>query len=245
MYLMPNQIDLHIHTNFSDGTNNVPESINLALKKNLKIFAITDHYSEFTILPKRIKKGQINAYLNILKSVNVIKGIEVDILDDCVSISKQKANLFDMIIGGLHILNDVSFWGNNQPIWNYRKFVEKVRVTLIKAVEYRLLNVIAHPTWLPEEIRPHTNKLITKEWIKSVVNAAANQNISFEINCAWKVPNEAFILECLRQGVKLSIGSDSHNTSMIGKVQYAVNLLKQINAPLESLFIPNLPLKEV
>jgi 3',5'-nucleoside bisphosphate phosphatase len=36
-------VDLHIHTSFSDGTFSVPEIINIAFQKKLKAISITDH----------------------------------------------------------------------------------------------------------------------------------------------------------------------------------------------------------
>ena len=36
-------IDLHVHSNFSDGTCSPEDLIELAYKKNLSAFALTDH----------------------------------------------------------------------------------------------------------------------------------------------------------------------------------------------------------
>lgn len=36
-------IDLHIHSNFSDGSDSLEEIFNMAKKLNIKTLAITDH----------------------------------------------------------------------------------------------------------------------------------------------------------------------------------------------------------
>jgi histidinol phosphatase-like PHP family hydrolase len=238
MVLQIDRIDLHIHTSYSDGTCGVDEVAKLAQSKKINIFAVTDHYSEFQSLPKRMPKGRLNAYLDSLNRAGVIKGVEVEILSEGVSISKRSAGLCDLVLGGLHILNNRVFWGDERPISNPKSFVEDVRVTLIRAIESDLIDVIVHPTWLPKTIRAQTKQLITQDWIESIVGTASKHKVAIEISGAWKVPDEPFVLECLRQGVKLSIGSDAHAYSMIGKVGYAIRLIARVNAPLESIYLP-------
>ncbi|MEM2111134.1 MAG: PHP domain-containing protein [Candidatus Bathyarchaeia archaeon] len=238
MNFQNDRIDLHIHTDFSDGSCSLEEAVNSASIKKLDLFAITDHYSEFLKLPKRMTQNQLKNYLNMLEEKGVIKGVEVDILSDGVSISKESASFCDIVLGGIHFLRDIVFWYDNRPISNSKSFVEEIRIMLIQAMESNLLDILVHPTWLPESIRPQTKKLITKNWIKSIVKCASSHCVAIEISGAWKTPDETFVLECLRQGVKLAIGSDAHNASMIGDTQYPVNLLKRIDASPETIYIP-------
>jgi histidinol phosphatase-like PHP family hydrolase len=233
------KIDLHIHTKFSDGSCTAEEVEKTAERKGLKIIAITDHYNEFQNQKKRMVQHQLLRYLQTLNGLNVLKGVEAEILQDgTVSISEKNADLLDIIIGGLHSFNGVFFWGDKSPIWNSRIFVEGVRVALINAMESGLLDIIAHVTWLPEAVRKETQKLITNSWIDSIVDAANDFGVVIELNGAWKVPDERFVYKCLRSGVKLSIGSDAHHPSMIGKVGYPVEILKRLDVPEDLIFIP-------
>lgn len=233
------KIDLHIHTTFSDGNCTVEEAVKTAEVKGLRVVAITDHYSELQNLPKRMVQGQLPRYLQSLEGFNVLKGVEAEILPDGTpSLSKENADLLDIVIGGLHIIQGIVFWSDSTPIWNPRGFVEDIRVAFIKAMESGLLDVIAHATWLPETIRGETSSLITDAWIESVVDAASDCGVAVELNGAWKVPDERFVNECLRRGVKLSIGSDAHFPSMVGEVGYAVDMLKNLNVPDNLIFLP-------
>ncbi|NIP67326.1 PHP domain-containing protein [Candidatus Bathyarchaeota archaeon] len=235
-------IDLHIHTRFSDGQSSLAEAVRVARAKKLKIFAITDHYSQFCDLPHRLSKGQLKTYLDSLSSAGVmVKGVEADILPDQFSISKANADLCDLVLGGLHVLEGRVFWGDKGPIWDPRSFVEHIRVTLIRAMESGLLDVLVHPTWLPEDIRPQTKQLLTRDWRESLLEAAADHMVAIEISGAWKVPDEVFVRACLRRGVKLSVGSDAHTPSDIGNIRYAVDLLKRLEAPPEAIFLPGMP----
>jgi len=174
-----------------------------------------------------------------LNSFTVLKGIEVEILQDgTVSISKKKVDELDIVMGGLHSINNIKFWSDSSPIWDPKGFVEKVRVALIKAMESGILDVIAHVSWLPEMIRKETHRVITNDWIKSVVDACCDWGVAVELNSAWKVPDERFVEYCVKKGVKLSIGSDAHQRLMIGKTDYAVNILKRIKVPKDLIFLP-------
>lgn len=233
------KIDLHIHTIFSDGRSSVDEAVKAARLKGLRVVAITDHYSEFKPLPKRMTRAQLPTYLTTLEGVGVLKGVEAEVLEDGgVSMSAETRRLCDVVIGGLHILGNRVFWYDPQPILDPRAFVEEMRRVLIRAMETGLLDIVAHVTWLPEAIRPQTHQLTDKEWAKSIIDAASDNGVAIEISGAWMVPDEGFVRECIRQGVRLSMGSDAHNANMVGDVRYPLEVLKRVGAPEDSLFLP-------
>ena len=233
------KIDLHIHTSFSDGNYTVEEAVKIAEIKGLKVLAITDHYSELQYLPNRITRSKFSRYVQTLNRFTVFKGLEVEILQDgTVSISKKKVGKLDIVMGGLHSINNIKFWGDSYPIWDPKGFVEKIRVTLIKAVESGILDVVAHASWLPDMIRKETHREITNDWIESVVDAFCDWGVAVELNCAWKVPDERFVKYCVKKGVKLSIGSDAHQRVMIGKTDYAIKILERIKIPEDLIFLP-------
>ena len=60
-------IDMHTHTNYSDGEYSPKELINLAKEQNIKLISITDHHTLEGI--KNIPKN--------IKGIKVIKGIEL------------------------------------------------------------------------------------------------------------------------------------------------------------------------
>jgi putative hydrolase len=233
------KIDLHIHTSFSDGEYTINEAVKIAEKKGLKVVAITDHYSEVHFNLQRITRSNFTRYVKTLERFNVIKGVEVEILQDgTIPISKPKVEELDVVLGGLHSINNIKFWDDSTPIWDAKRFVEKVRVILIRAIESGLLDIIAHVSWLPETIRKEKQNRITNDWIESVVDACCDWGVAVELNCAWRVPDARVITHCVKKGVALSIGSDAHQHSMIGKTDYAVHLLKKMEVPEDLIFFP-------
>lgn len=69
---MEKLIDMHTHTNYSDGELSLEELIQLAISKNIKALAITDHN---TI--EEIKTINRNSSLIINSGINIINGIEL------------------------------------------------------------------------------------------------------------------------------------------------------------------------
>ena len=106
--------------------------------------------------------------------------------------------------------------------------MKDLNCVLIKAIETGLIDILAHPTWLPWSIRNKTKDIVTSDWIQDLLKAAKNNGVAMEINGAWHVPDDDFILQCINQGVKISIGSDAHTCSKIGNVNYPVEVLKRI-----------------
>ncbi len=233
------RIDLHLHTHFSDGASRLEDVVRVAQNRGLTHIAITDHYSAFQALPKRMTPGALRAYLQALAGVNAFKGLEVEVLaDGTVSMAPPTKTAFDLILGGLHIMQGIRFWGDATPILDPQGFVEAVRVALITAMESRLLDVVAHVTWLPPSLRHQADALLDATWADSVVDAASDFGVAMELNGAWRVPNEAFVQRCVHHGVQLSLGSDAHTLHAIGHTAYGVRLLQALNVPHELIYLP-------
>lgn len=95
------KIDLHIHSNNSDGTNTPEEIVKMAKQIRLQTISITDHNTY---------KGSEEALQTKEQGIEIIPGIEISAHDSCLPKSAR-----------LHILGyNITF--NNQ---NLQKFVER------------------------------------------------------------------------------------------------------------------------
>jgi len=233
------KMDLHIHTNFSDGNITIPQLLHINKVKNLTLVAVTDHYSEYIRIKNRMFGNEIVEYLDALKGTGLLKSIEAEIFSDgSVSISKQHSKMCDFILGGIHSLDGINFWRDFQPILNPARYVDRVRIALEVAMESKIIDVLVHVTWLPEAIRSQSKKLITSEWMKSLINTALDNNVAIELNDAWEVPSVEFVRLCLEQGVKISVGSNAHTVKDVGNTAYPLKILSYVKANVEDLFIP-------
>jgi len=234
------RLDLHIHSRFSDGDSTVQEIASAARVKGLIAAGVSDHY--VSRLPSghgRMGRGRLKEYLSQVAAAGLLKGVEVDIYDDGgVSLEPSEKPLFDYVIGGVHELDGVEFWGDPSPIPYPERFVEAMREALVEAIEGGLIDVVAHLTWLPEDLRGMEAHLITDDWVESIVRAAASRGVAIEVSGAWQVPDERVVRRCLKEGVKLSLGSDAHRASDVGNLSYPFKLLARLGAGVEDLFAP-------
>jgi histidinol phosphatase-like PHP family hydrolase len=232
-------VDLHIHTKFSDGKLSLDEAYRVAHVKGLKYIAITDHYSEFSALPNRMSKRDLGGYLESLGRVPAFKGLEVEIMEDgSVSMSEKTGNDFDVIVGGLHSIHSVRFSRDLTPILDAKGFLDDARVTLIKAMESRCLDVLAHVTWFPPSLFSRMRKVVDAEWIASVIEAASDFGVAIELNGRWRLPNEDWVKRCVHRGVQLSLGSDAHTMHAIGNTDHGVRLLTDLQVPKDLVYLP-------
>jgi histidinol phosphatase-like PHP family hydrolase len=228
-----------VHTNFSDGECGLQEVYNVFKLSRFFILGVADHYSSTRYLPYRMGKKHLTKYLLSLDRFGLKRGVEADIFEDgSLSIKSSEKEMFEYVLAGLHRIYGVSLWDEEWPTWNLKHIAELVRVALIKAIESKIVDVIVHPTWFPKKIKSRIESFISKDWIESLVTAAASNNVAIEVSGAWRVPNREFIEICLKHGVKIAVGSDAHSEKEIGNLAYPIAILKEVNASMEDLFIP-------
>jgi len=233
------RLDLHLHTQFSDGNSTVDAVSRAALAKGLTHIAVTDHYSELTPLPNRLSQRDLGPYLTALERVPAFKGLEVEILaGGAVSISPETRQAFDVIVGGLHTLHGIQFWRDWTPILDAPGFLEDVRVALITALESRCLDVLAHATWLPPALQAQRRDVVDEAWMVSVIEAASAYGVAIELNGRWRLPDAAWVQQCVRHGVPLSLGSDAHTLREVGNTGHGVQLLTDLHVPPDLVYLP-------
>jgi len=226
--------DLHIHSNFSDGTNSIREIKNEASFKNYTFIAITDH-SQSLKIARGVSKEKLLKEFEIIDKINMdgdepvlLKGIEAEInMDGTLDVEMDLEKKFDIIIGALHVFSQT----------NYEN-TERVK----KAIESGLINVIAHPTGRIIHVReamPLNFDEISK--------AASKNGVTLEINL---FPNRidlssGLVKEARRNGLKyFSIGTDAHNTGHLNFMEYGIKILRRSWVKREEL-INTFELKEL
>ncbi|MCX8204858.1 MAG: PHP domain-containing protein [Candidatus Nezhaarchaeota archaeon] len=233
------KIDLHVHSTFSDGDSTLHDIASSLRTKGLAALGVSDHYVSNSAPRGRMGRSKVKEYLSQASSLGLLKGVEVDIYEDGgVSIAPSERWLFDYIIGGVHRLGGIDFWRDPSSIPRPGRFMEALREAIVGAIESGHIDVVAHLTWLPEDLRGAEGDLITDSWVGSIVRAAASRGVAIEVNGMWKVPGERVVERCLKEGVKLSMGSDAHRAGDVGDLSYPLGLLGRLGASVEDLFIP-------
>jgi DNA polymerase (family 10) len=131
--------DLHAHTNASDGRDDLRAMALAARAAGLEYLAITDHGSRLGILhglDERRVRQQMDAIDRLneeLVGLKLLKGIEVDILEDgSLALPDSLLAELDVVIGAVHGHFDLS--------------ESRQTMRVLRAMDRRAFSILAHPS---------------------------------------------------------------------------------------------------
>ena len=204
--------DLHIHTTYSDGKNDIEEMVEGAIAKGYQYIAITDHSSSLKVarglsiesILSQIKKiKELNSKLNGFK---ILTGAEVNInKDGSLDFPEEVLSKLDVVIAAIH----TGFKQNKKTITN----------RVIKALRHPMVNILAHPSGrLIGEREPYAIDL------NEVLNVAAEEGVWVEINSQPERLDltDYWAMEAKKKGVKIVINTDSHNKDSLDFIKLGV-----------------------
>jgi len=209
--------DLHVHTNWSDGSHDLGALVQAAKKKGYSYIAITDHTKGLGVahgldekrLAEEIKL--IDDANKKLSGFRVLKGTEVDIQSD------GRLDLPDDALAGLDIVVASIHSG-------FKQTQAQITARLISAVRNPCVSVIAHPT----------GRLIGERDayavdMEAVLKEAAKYGVAMEIN-AYPLRldlNDLHAKMAKELGVPLVISTDTHVTSQFDFMTYGVSIARR------------------
>ncbi|MEM3421707.1 MAG: PHP domain-containing protein [Candidatus Hadarchaeum sp.] len=227
---MLKKFDFHIHTRYSDGTCSHAEVVEAATTRGLEALAFTDHGPELSVGVGREKMTQMLEDIKIVAEdveTPVLAGIEANVVSRYGSLDVEDdfVKKIDILLIGIHDIGKIHL-SDNAHEYLFRA---------TRAIERQRVDVFCHPFFFNVDLLPS----LSWEEIEGFVDLAAEKNVAMEVNVKYKVPDDAFIRLCLKKGVKLSIGSDAHRISEVGKIDWALSALKRVGAKREDLIYDN------
>ncbi len=204
--------DLHTHTHATDGKNSLKEMAEAAREKGYSYFAVTEHSKKVSMaggldekeLEKQIR--EIDELNKKMKNFKIIKGIEVDILEDgTLDLPDDILKELDLVICAIH--------------YNMKLSKKKQTRRILKAMENPYFNILAHPT----------GRMINKRSgydmdMDEVMKEAADHGCYLEINSnPDRIDlNDKHIRKAREKGVKLAISTDAHSIGNLEYIKYGV-----------------------
>ena len=204
--------DLHAHTTATDGRNSLREMVDGAKERGYEYVAITEHSRHVTVAHgldvARLKRqiGQIEALNRQNPGIVVLKGIEVDILDD------GRLDLPDTILGQLDLVIAAV----------HSKFAlardEQTR-RILKALDNPHVTMLAHPTGrLIGEREPYDVDM------PAILKKAKACGCFIELNAH---PHRHDLLDthcrmAKELGVLVSINTDAHATAEYANMRFGM-----------------------
>ncbi|MEJ2730116.1 MAG: DNA polymerase/3'-5' exonuclease PolX [Deltaproteobacteria bacterium] len=204
--------DLHIHTHASDGRNSLKEMALAAKKHGFKYIAVTEHSDRLKVAggldpPQLMKQiDEIERLNDRLKGIRVLKGLEVEILEDgSLDLPDAVLARLDLVVGTVHSYFNLSF--------------EKQTGRILRAMDHRYFSMLAHPTGrLINEREPYQVDMTR------IIRKARERGCFLELNSNPRRLDlyDIYCQAARAEGVLVSINSDAHSTNDFNYLAFGV-----------------------
>ena len=204
--------DLHAHTRATDGRNSLPEMAEAARLRGLRYFAITDHSRRLTMAKgldsaRLLQQTEAIDRLNAtLSGITILKGIEVDILEDGnLDLPDEVLGRLDLVVGAVHSRFNLS----------NRRQTERI----MKAMDHPHFSILAHPSGrLIGRREPYDVDMLR------IIRKARERRCFLEIN-AHPERLDLTDIHCRmakEEGVLLAVNTDAHSMLDLENARFGV-----------------------
>ena len=204
--------DLHLHTFATDGRNSIAEMAQAAKKHGLKYIAVTEHSDRLKVAggldPPRLMQqiDEIDDLNDRLKGIRILKGLEVEILEDgSLDLPDSVLARLDLVVGTVH-----SYF--NLPL-------EKQTGRILRAMDHRYFSMLAHPTGrLIGEREPYQVDMTR------IIHKARDRGCYLELNSNPR-RLDLYDIHCQvarEERVLVSINSDAHSINDFNYLAFGI-----------------------
>jgi DNA polymerase (family 10) len=193
--------DLHLHTDASDGHAGLSEMAEAARQQGLRYLAVTDHSRHLTVAHgldvKRLREqlAAIDVLNDQLDGITLLKGIEVDILEDgSLDLPVEVLRELDLVVGAVH--------------HKFQLPEQQQTERILRAMEQPYFSILAHPTGrLLLERQPYAVDMAR------IIEAARQRGCCLELNGQPKRLdlNDLHCRMAKEAGVLVAVSSDAHS----------------------------------
>jgi DNA polymerase (family X) len=205
--------DLHVHSDWTDGTASIADMATAAQARGYSYMALTDHSRRQAMShgldpAKLVRQCREVDKLNAkLKGFAILKGIEVDILKDGkLDLPDTALADLDIVIASVHSFFDLSSEAQTDRI--------------VRAMQDPHVSIIGHPTGrLIGQREPYAVDM------DRITSAARDFNCCLEINAEPDRLdlNDLHAHMAKSKGVKIAISTDAHSVNAFQYIRYGVD----------------------
>jgi DNA polymerase (family 10) len=205
--------DLHVHSDWTDGTTTISAMAAGAQALGYEYMALTDHSRRVAMAhgldPARLSRQihEIDRLNEKLDGFTILKGIEVDILKDGrLDLPDSSLVQLDLVVASVHSHFDLPRQAQTDRI--------------VRAMENRHVSIIGHPTGrLIGEREPYDIDM------ERIISAAREFGCALEINAEPDRLdlNDIHAHAAKTAGVKLAISTDAHSVNALQCMRFGVD----------------------
>ncbi|NPV93290.1 MAG: DNA polymerase/3'-5' exonuclease PolX [Firmicutes bacterium] len=204
--------DLHLHTDWSDGVNQLEVMVDAARRRGYEYIAITEH-SKFLTISRGLTEERLLQQVEAIGKINrenpglrVLTGIEVDILGDGqLDLPDHVLAEVDLVIASIHS--------------GFRQEPERITRRLLAALENPNVDIVAHPTGrMLARREPYAFDL------ELVMRTAVQTRTALEINASPDRLdlNDEHARRFTEMGGVLAINTDAHDCRRLDDIRFGV-----------------------
>ncbi len=204
--------DLHLHTSATDGRASLEEMVEEAQRRGLRYVAVTDHSRRLTVAhgldAKRLARqiDKIDRINQATRGITVLKGIEVDILEDgTLDLPESVLARLDIVVGAVHS--------------HFKLPPKKQTERILRAMDHRSFSMLAHPSG-----RLIGAREAYRVDMERIVRHAAERGCFLELNGQPQRLDlsDVYCRMAREQGVLISVNSDAHSTAGFDNLEHGV-----------------------
>lgn len=234
MVLKPN-FDLHIHSSWSDGVSTCREIVEYATSKNMRVIGFSDHFSTDPEKSPRLTQRLPDYYEEIRflqrefkKQISIKAALEVDARTydflSQKSIEALTSQKFDYYL----------FEYVTDPYSYYPIETRDPEIIISKIKKFK--EILSD--FCPVGIAHMEVRFLEDDKLEKIIDKLAEATLFVELNTSKdNYKHEKFKSIMEREDIKLSIGTDAHIKTRIGKIEYPLNLVKSYNATNRLIFL--------
>jgi len=204
--------DLHSHTQATDGHNSLEEMARAAKKLGLHYLAVTEHSRHLTVAKgldaERLARqmAEIDRLNAELHGVTLLKGIEVDILEDGrLDLPDSVLSRLDLVVAAVHSKFDLARG--------------KQTARILRAMDTPHFTILAHPSG-----RLLGEREAYDVDMERIIHAARQRGCFLELNAHPERLdlNDVYCNMAKSEGVLISIASDAHSVLDFTNLHFAI-----------------------
>jgi DNA polymerase (family 10) len=205
--------DLHVHSDWTDGTVPIAQMAEAAQARGYQYIALTDHSRRVAMIhgldPARLARQihEIDRLNEKLRDFTILRGIEVDILKDgSLDLPDSSLVKLDIVVAAVHSYFDLPRKAQTDRV--------------VRALENRHVSILAHPTGrLIGEREPYDIEM------DRVISAARAAGCYLEINAQ---PDRLDLNDLQAHaarlaGVKLAVSTDAHSIDAFQCIRFGID----------------------
>ena len=202
----------HNHTTYSDGSASVEEMARAAQQLGFEYFGVGDHSQSLKVArgmsPERVRQQwqEIDAIQSRLPGIRILKGVEVDILEDgSLDYDDELLFQFDYVVASVHS--------------HFNQTIEVMTRRICTAIAHPAVTMLGHATG-----RLLLQREAYRVDLDQVLSTAARHGTMIEIN-AHPVRLDLDWIHCKQAkklGIPIVINPDAHAPAELALFQYGV-----------------------